>query len=79
MDANSKINEPETGGGMSGLLRAAAALAVLVLALIGILAVLDVIPAELLREWGTKIGLVILILVAAAVAIAALARGRGKS
>jgi len=78
MDANSKINQPESGSGMSGLLRASAALAVVVLALIGVLAVLDVIPAEVLKEWATKIGLVILILVAAAVAIAALVRG-GKS
>ena len=78
MDANSKINRPETGGGLSGVLRASAALAVLLLALIGVLAVLEVIPPEVLKEWATKIGLVILILVAAAVAIAALARG-GKS
>lgn len=75
MDANSKINQPESGSGMSGLLRASAALAVVVLALIGVLAVLDVIPAEVLKEWATKIGLVILILIAAAVAIAALVRG----
>lgn len=63
---------------MTGLLRASAALAVVVLALIGLLAVLDVIPSEVLKEWATKIGLVILILIAAAVAIAALVRG-GKS
>lgn len=78
MDANSKINQPESGSGMSGLLRASATLAVVVLALIGVLAVLDVIPSEVLKEWATKIGLVVLILVAAAVAIAALVRG-GKS
>lgn len=78
MDANSKINEPESGGGMGGLLRASAALAVVVLALIGVLVVLDVIPSEVLKEWATKIGLVVLILVAAAVAIAALVRS-GKS
>lgn len=78
MDANSKVNQPASGGGMTGLLRASAALAVVVLALIGVLAVLDVIPSEVLKEWATKIGLVVLILVAAAVAIAALVRG-GKS
>ncbi len=78
MDANSKINQPESGGGLSGLLRVSAALAVVVLALIGVLAVLEVIPAEVLKEWATKIGLVILILAAAAVAIAALVRG-GRS
>jgi len=78
MDANSKINEPESAGGMPALLRAAAALAVVVLAMIGVLAVLDVIPAEMLKEWATKAGLVVLILVAAAIAIAALVRG-GKS
>ena len=78
MDVNSKINEPESGSGLSGLLRASAALAVVVLALIGVLAVLDVIPSEVLKEWATKIGLVVLILVAPAVAIAALVRG-GRS
>jgi len=78
MDVNSKINQPESGAGVTGLLRASAALAVVVLALIGVLAVLDVIPSEVLKEWATKIGLVILILIAAAVAIAALVRG-GKS
>ncbi len=78
MDANSKINQPESGSGMSGLLRAAAALAVLVLAAIGMLAVLEVISAEVSKEWATKLGLVFLILFAAAVAIAALLRG-GKS
>ncbi len=68
-------NEKETGAGLPGALRATAALAVIVVALIGVLAVLEVIPREALQEWFTKIGLVIVIVVAAAIALALLARG----
>lgn len=72
-------NEPESRGGLSALLRAVGALAVLVLALIGILAVLDIISAEELRQWFTKAGLVIAIVLATVVALFVLARGGGKS
>ncbi len=72
-------NEPESRGGLPALLRAVGALAVLVLALIGVLAVLDIISAEELRQWFTKAGLVIAIVIATAVALFVLARGRGKS
>ncbi|MGH8675439.1 MAG: hypothetical protein ACREVG_14145 [Burkholderiales bacterium] len=73
-------NEPESRGGLPALLRAVGALAVLVLALIGILAVLDVISAEDLRQWFTKAGLVIAIVVATVIALFVLARpGGGRS
>jgi hypothetical protein len=76
MEANSKINEPESRGGIPAMMRAIAALAVVVLAMVGVLVVAEVIPLEALREWATKAGLILLILVAAVVAIAVLARGR---
>ncbi len=78
MDANSKINEPEARAGMPGLGRAFAALAVVVLAGIGVLAVFGVIPAEALKEWGTQAGISLVIIVAAAIAIAVLVRGGEK-
>lgn len=71
-------NEKETGGGLPGALRATAAISIIVVALIGVLAVLEVIPREALQEWFTKLGLVIVIVVAAAVALALLVRG-GRS
>ncbi|MEW6689885.1 MAG: hypothetical protein AB1452_12430 [Pseudomonadota bacterium] len=71
-------NQVETGGGLPGAMRAVGALAVIVVALIGVLAVLEVIPREALQEWFTKAGLVLVIVVAAAVALALIARA-GKS
>jgi hypothetical protein len=71
-------NEPESRGGLPATLRAIGVLAVLALALIGILAVLDVIPMEELRQWFTKAGLVLAIVVATVIALFVLARG-GKS
>ncbi len=71
-------NEPESRGGLPALLRAIGVLAVLVLALIGILAVLEIISADDLREWFGKTGLVAAIVVAAAVALFVLARAGGS-
>ena len=71
-------NEPESRGGLPAVLRAIGALAVVALALIGILAVLDVISIEELRQWFTKAGLVIAIVIATVIALFVLARG-GKS
>lgn len=71
-------NEPESRSGLPAMLRAIGVLAVLALALIGILAVLDVIPMEELRQWFTKAGLVLAIVVATVIALFVLARG-GKS
>jgi uncharacterized membrane protein SirB2 len=64
---------------LSGALKAIAVLAVLIVALIGILAVTEVIPREALQEWMTKAGLVIAIVIGAAIALALLARsGSGR-
>ena len=71
-------NEPESRGGLPSVLRAFGVLAVLVLALIGILAVLEVISVEELRQWFNKAGLVLAIVVATVAALFVLARG-GKS
>ena len=68
------VNEPESRGGLPGMLSAIGALAVVVLALIGILAVFEVIPREALQEWLTKVGLTGVIVIAAAVALALLMR-----
>jgi hypothetical protein len=70
-------NEQETSGGLPASLRGVAAISVIVVALVGVLAVLEVIPREALQEWFTKIGLVALIVVGAAIAVALLARAGG--
>jgi hypothetical protein len=71
-------NQPEARPGLSGTLKAIAVIAVLIVALIGILAVTEVIPREALQEWMTKAGLVIAIVVGAAIALALLARSGGR-
>ena len=68
------VNQPESRGGLPALLSAIGALAVVVLALIGVLAVFEVIPREALQEWLTKVALAGVIVVAAAVALAMLVR-----
>ena len=70
-------NEQETGGGLPAALRGVAAISVIIVALIGGLAVLEVIPREALQEWFTKFGLLALIVVGAAIALALLARAGG--
>lgn len=70
-------NQPETRAGLSGALKAIAVLAIVIVALIGILAVTEVIPREALQEWMTKTGLVIAIVAGAAVALALLTRSGG--
>ena len=70
-------NQVETGAGWAGAMRAIGAIAVLVAALIGVLAVLDVLPKDALQEWFTKTGLVVAIVVAAGIALAMIARGGG--
>lgn len=70
-------NEAEVKPGLSGALRGIGALAILVVALIGVLAVLGMIPQEALQEWFTKAGLVLVIVIAAAIAVALLARSGG--
>ena len=70
-------NQAETGGGWPGAMRAVGAIAILTAAIIGILAVLDLIPRDWMQEWLTKAGLVVAIIVAAGVALAMIARGGG--
>jgi hypothetical protein len=70
-------NQVETGAGWAGTMRAIGALAVIIVAGIGVLVVLDILPREVLQEWFTKLGLVIAIVVAAAIALAMIARGGG--
>ena len=70
------VNEPESRGGVPAMLSAIGALAVVILALIGILAVFEVIPREALQNLLSKLGLTALIIIAAAVALAMLMRGR---
>lgn len=66
--------------GLSGALKGIAALAILVVALIGIGAVLGVIPQEALQEWFTKAGLILVIVIAAAIALGLITRsGGGKT
>jgi len=69
-----EVNQPDPKPAFGGVLRAVAVLAVMVLAGIGILAVLGIIPQEALQEWATKIGLIAAIIAAAAVVLGLLAR-----
>ena len=71
-------NEQEKGGGLPAAMRGVAALAIIIVALIGGLAVLEVIPREALQEWFTKVGLLVLIVVGAGIALALLARAGGR-
>ena len=70
------VNEPESRGGLPAMLSAIGALAIVVLALIGVLAVFEVIPRAALQEWITKLALTGVIVVAAVVAIGLLMRRR---
>ena len=70
-------NQVEMRPGLPGAMRVVGMLSIVLAALIGVLAVLGVIPQEALQEWVTKAALVLVIVVGAAVAIAMLARSRG--
>jgi hypothetical protein len=58
-------------------MRAIGTIAVIVVAGIGVLVVLDILPRDILQETFTKFGLVIVIVVAAAIALSLIARGGG--
>jgi len=62
--------------GISKLLRAAAVLAMLLLAGLGILAVLGLVPRELLLEQSLKVLAVIAIIAVAALIVGLLIKGR---
>ncbi len=70
------VNKPEVQPGIGGLVRVVAALSVLLVAGIGVLAVLGIIPQDALQEWATKGALVALIVVGAGVALVLLSRSR---
>jgi hypothetical protein len=78
MKADSNINEPEARAGLPGTMRFFAALAVAVIAALGVLIVFDVIPAEALKDWAGKAGISVVIIAAAAVAITVLVRSGDK-
>lgn len=77
MDA-SDPRQGEPGAGMPGVLKAIAAFAIVVVAAIGVLAVLEVIPREMMQEWFTKGLMLVGILGGAAVALALLGRSGGR-
>ncbi len=69
------LDVPGSQGSIPAVLRTIGAAAVVLVALIGVFTVLEIIPTEALKEWITKVGLVIVIVIAAAVAIGVLMRG----
>ena len=68
------VNKPEPSAGITGVMRAIAAIAVILVAGVGILAVLGVIPQEALQEWATKDALVALIVASDSVLLYFLSR-----
>jgi hypothetical protein len=72
------IQPGPTSAGLPGVLRLTAGLAVLALAVLAGLVVIDVVPREQLTHYGTRILLLALIIILASVAIAGLV-GRGRS
>jgi uncharacterized membrane protein YdfJ with MMPL/SSD domain len=73
------MNPPEptpAGGAISGSLKVIAALAVLALATLAGLLVLNVIEQDMFQNLATKIGLLLLIAAAASVALGVLSKSR---
>ena len=66
--------EPAGGGGAGALVRILGALTILMLALLGILFVLDVVPLDAFRELSAKIALIAAIVAAATFVIALILR-----
>ena len=66
--------EPAGGGGAGALVRILGALTILMLAMLGILFVLDVVPLDAFRELAAKVGLIAAIVIAASFAIALVLR-----
>jgi hypothetical protein len=66
------IEPDHTSGGLPGVLRLTAGLAILALAVLAALAVLDVLPREQLASYGRRIVLLALIAALAAAGIAGL-------
>jgi hypothetical protein len=68
------IEPGHTSGGQPGVLRLTAGLAILALAILAAMAVLDVLPREQLASYGKRIFLLALITALAAAGIAGLVR-----
>jgi hypothetical protein len=68
------IQPSHTSGGLPGVLRLTAGLAILALAILAGMAVLDVLPREQLASYGKRIFLLALITALAAAGIAGLVR-----
>ena len=68
--------EPASGRGMAGVLKFIGILAVLLLAALGVLFVLDIVPREMLGDAAVKSIVVLGIVAVASVAVGLLARGR---
>ncbi|HEU4529699.1 MAG TPA: hypothetical protein VFR59_00890 [Steroidobacteraceae bacterium] len=66
--------QPAGGGGAGALVRILGALTILMLAMLGILFVLDVVPLDAFRELAAKVGLIAAIVIAASFAIALVLR-----
>jgi hypothetical protein len=72
-------DEPQTGSGMAGLLKSVGILAVVLLAMVGVLFVLDIFRREMLGDVAVKSFVILGIVGVASVAIGLLARGRADA
>jgi len=69
-----QLEQPEPRAGIAGTIKLMALVAVVVLALFGILVALDIVPLEEVRAWLPQVLVLLGILVAAAVAVVLLMR-----
>jgi hypothetical protein len=69
------IQPGPSSAGLSGILRVTAGLAILALAILAALVVIDVVPRDQLTRYGTRILLLALIAILASMGIAGLVRG----
>jgi hypothetical protein len=71
-------DQPRNSSGLAGILKFIGILAVLLLAALAILLVLDVVPREMAREAVVKTALVLAIVALSSVVIGLIARGRAR-
>jgi hypothetical protein len=72
-------DEQHAGSGMAGLLKSLGILAVVLLAMLAVLFVLDLVPREMLSDVAVKSFVILGIVAVASVAIGLLVRGRGDA